>query len=115
MESDLQRAVCRYLSVASVPWARNHTGARGRVRFGLRIPKVDAKPETRGGGPDLFVAPGGVRVFVIRSVADARQALGAVDAEPCFFELKDGLRDGTKLSRSQIAWIDHMGGMVTGE
>ena len=114
MESDLQRAVCRYLSMASVPWARNHTGARGNVRFGLRIPKVDAKPETRGGGPDLFIAPEGVRVFVIRSVPDARNALRTCK-EPMFFELKDGMRDGTKLRRSQSAWIEHMGGMVIGE
>lgn len=104
IESDVQRAVCDLLSRSGVPWARNHTGTRGTTRFGLRIPTLDARRETRGGGPDLFVAPRGVRVVVVSSVAEAVEALR--DAEdPFFLELK---RPGGKLRESQRAWIHFM-------
>lgn len=103
MEALLQRAVCDFMSQRGVPWARNHTGTRGRTKFGLRIPSLEGDPETRGGGPDLFVAPRGVRVVVVRSMRDAHQALRDAE-EPFFMELKAG----TELRQSQKAWIHFM-------
>ncbi len=103
MESVLQKAVCDYMSQRQVPWARNHTGTRGRVKFGLRIPALEGNPETRGGGPDLFVAPRGVRVVVVRTMLEAHEALQDAD-EPFFMELKAT----TDLRESQKAWIRFM-------
>lgn len=105
IESDVQRSVCDLLTKAGVPWARNNTGSRGNVRFGLRIPSLEGKRETRGGGPDLFVAPRGVRVVVISSPQEAAEALRELTDEPFFMELKGP--DG-QLRESQRAWIQFM-------
>ena len=106
-ESDLQRSVYDLLEKHGIRYARNNSGAKGYVKFGLRVPGLD------GGGPDLIVMPGGMRVFRARSLFDAYAAVQeARESGLAVFglELKSAHKDSCKCKscESQRIWAAAM-------
>lgn len=104
-EADLQRAVCDLLGKHGIRYARNNSGARGHVKFGLRLPGLDS------GGPDLIAMPGGMRVFRVRtlmetyvSIQEARESGIAVFGIECKSTHRDSCK--CKSCDAQREWAE---------
>ncbi len=107
LEADLQREAGRVLRIRGVRYARNNSGRKNHVRFGLVLP---VSPEIKSGGPDFIVFPRGLPVEYARSLEDVEAALRAHPDEAFGLEFKAKRgRETGDLDR----WIEWMKRRVT--